>query len=185
MIAIAGLPTANFSDAVVDMAFQAYRDRDDRDAILQTLGDSRMYDAKIRMIGVWDTVGSLGIPAIVGSVDPILFGFLDTGLHVDVLNAYQALAIDERRVEFPPTVWTSSPAPGQTMEQVWFAGFHNDVGGGCAETGLSDIALSWMMNRAKALGLEFADQAWSRYGVLDPKHALDAVVPQPAPGAAA
>jgi len=134
------------------LAFNAYRDEDERAEILATLGKYKLFDAKIKMIGVWDTVGSLGIPSLVGAVDPILYGFLDTGLHPDVLNAYQALAIDERRSEFPATLWTSSPIPGQTIEQVWFAGVHCDVGGGYRETesGLAKIALAWMLEEAEA-----------------------------------
>src|SRR5579864_965847 len=50
-----------------------------------------------------------------------------------------------------------------------------DVGGSYPETGLSDISLSWMMNKGKALGLEFTDAAWQRYGVIDAKHALDKI----------
>jgi uncharacterized protein (DUF2235 family) len=175
MIAVAGLPTANFDDNLVDLAFNAYRDKDDRAEILAALDTYRLFDAKITMIGVWDTVGSLGIPSVIGGVDPVLYGFLDTSLHPDVLNAYQALAIDERRCEFPATLWTSAPGPRQTIEQVWFAGVHGDVGGGYPETGLSDITLGWMMGKAKALGLEFADAAWARYGGIDPKHALDTI----------
>jgi uncharacterized protein (DUF2235 family) len=86
-------------------------------------------------------------------VDSLIYGFLDTTLHPDVLNAYQALAIDERRSEFPPTLWTSQPANGQTLEQIWFTGVHSDVGGGygadpTTQTALSDITLSWMMSKA-------------------------------------
>src|SRR5579862_783569 len=129
MIAAAGLPTTNFDDQLVELAFNAYRDKDDQAQILASLSKYQLADAKIRMIGVWDTVGSLGIPSLVGAVDPIAYGFLDTSLHPDVLNAYQALAIDERRREFPPTLWTSAPLAGQTIEQVWFIGVHCDVGG--------------------------------------------------------
>jgi uncharacterized protein (DUF2235 family) len=175
MIAAAGLPTANFDDELVELAFNAYRDEDDRAEILAALDKYKLFDAKIKMIGVWDTVGSLGIPALFGGVDPVLYGFLDTALHPDVLNAYQALAIDERRSEFPATLWTSAPAPGQTIEQVWFAGVHCDVGGSYPETGLSDIALGWMMGKARALGLDVDEAAWARYGALDPKHALDTI----------
>jgi hypothetical protein len=157
------------------LAFNAYRDKDDRAEILAALDKYKLFDAKIKMIGVWDTVGSLGLPALVGGIDPVLYGFLDTGLHSDVLNAYQALAINERRYEFPATMWTSVPAPGQTIEQVWFSGVHCDVGGSYPETGLSDITLSWMMWKAKVLGLEFGDAALARYGAIDPKHALGTI----------
>jgi uncharacterized protein (DUF2235 family) len=173
MIAICGLPTTAFDNNLVDKAFEAYRERDERQAILAGLAKYGLYDASIKMVGVWDTVGSLGIPALFGRVDPVLYGFLDTGLHPDVKNAYHALAIDERRAEFPPTLWTSQPQPDQTIEQVWFTGVHCDVGGSYPETGLSDITLSWMMQKAKNLGLVFDAGVWANYASLDPKHALD------------
>lgn len=179
MIAICGLPTKDFDNNMVDIAFQAYRHPGQRAAFLAQLNkDYAMYDAKITMLGVWDTVGSLGIPAIFGGVDNVIYGFLDTSLHPDVLNAYQAVAVDERRIEFPPTLWTSQPAPGQKMEQVWFTGVHGDVGGGYAddsatESALSDITLSWIMNKAWPLGLE-TDPGFTRlYSNLPAQCALD------------
>jgi len=176
MIAICGLPTAPVDDdpKLVNTAFQAYRNKDQRAALLASLNQYTLYDAKIKMVGVWDTVGSLGIPALFGGVDPLLYGFLDTNLHPDVLNAYQALAIDERRKQFPPTLWTppSPPAAGQVLEQVWFSGVHCDVGGGYPETGLADITFSWMLGKAKNLGLQIADNVWAQYASLDVKYAL-------------
>jgi uncharacterized protein (DUF2235 family) len=179
MIAICGLPTQDFDDNLIETAFQAYRSRDSgqRAQLLSTLGKYGMYDAKLTMVGVWDTVGSLGIPALFGGVDPLIDGFLDTSLHPDVLNAYQALAIDERRAEFPPTLWTSQ-GPGQTMEQVWFCGVHCDVGGGYAAdksgTALSDITLGWMMAKAAALGLTIDPGVQAKYALpIDPEYALD------------
>ncbi len=174
MIAICGLPTKAFDKDLVEKAFEAYREKDERQAILAGLAPYGLYDAAIKMVGVWDTVGALGIPAILGGVDPVFYGFLDPTLHPDVKNAYHALAIDERRDEFPPTLWTSQPQVGQTIEQVWFTGVHCDVGGGYPETGLSDITLSWMMGKARTLGLEFDGDVWASYASLDPKHALDA-----------
>jgi uncharacterized protein (DUF2235 family) len=172
MIALCGLPIANPDDDLVSDAFQTYRDPAQLQAFLAS---HDMFDAKLKMVGVWDTVGALGIPAIVGGVDPILFGFLDTNLHPDVLNAFQALAIDERRVEFPPTLWTppSPPVAGQVIQQVWFTGVHCDVGGGYPETGLSDITLSWMIAQAAALGLQFDAGVLAQYpSPLDARNAL-------------
>jgi uncharacterized protein (DUF2235 family) len=179
MITACGLPTANFTDDMVDKAFDAYRDKDDRAKILATLNQTyKLADAPIAMVGVWDTVGSLGIPAVIGGVDPILYGFLDTGLHPDVQNAFQALALDERRLEFPPTLWTGPFAPGQTVEQVWFCGVHSDVGGGYSDdtngTALSDITLAWMMAKAATAGLVFAPGVFQQYSLpIDSKYALD------------
>jgi uncharacterized protein (DUF2235 family) len=179
MIAACGLPTQNFSDDLVETAFQAYRQRDKRQALLDTLKDNHMFDARITMIGVWDTVGSLGIPSVFGNVDPLLYGFLDTGLHPDVLSAYHGLAIDEKRAQFPPTLWTSDPTDGQTIEQIWFSGVHGDVGGGEPDdtpgtTALSDITLGWIMSKASALGLQIDPGVLAQYAVpLDPELSMD------------
>lgn len=116
----------------------------------------------IHFLGVWDTVGSLGIP-IDGIRLPVLtkrWTFHDTTLSSRVRNAYQALAVDEHRRPFLPTLWTDKPgdrlpAPGQTVEQVWFAGAHCDVGGGYADPSLAEIPLQWMVEKAKTAGLAF------------------------------
>jgi hypothetical protein len=92
-----------------------------------------------------------------------------------VLAAYHAISIDERRRQFVPTLWTSAPAPGQIMEQTWFAGVHCDVGGGYAETGLSDITLGWMLNKAIQNGIEALPGAVATYGTIDPKNALGVI----------
>jgi len=128
MIANCGLPTGAFSDGCVTQAFAAYRDPVNRASILAGLTACGLAAATIQMVGVWDTVGSLGIPAIFGGVDEKTYGFLDTGLHPDIKNAYQCLALDEKRAQFPATLWTSAPAAGQTVEQIWFSGCHGDVG---------------------------------------------------------
>jgi uncharacterized protein (DUF2235 family) len=168
MIAACGLPTKNFTDDLVKTAFSAYREKDNRAQWLDKLKNCDMYDAKIKMVGVWDTVGSLGIPSAVGLSDPIAYGFLDTSLSPKVLNAYHALAIDEKRAQFPPTLWESQPVPGQTLEQVWFCGVHSDIGGGepddvLGNPSLSAITLSWMMNKASALGLQFDPTVLDQY----------------------
>jgi uncharacterized protein (DUF2235 family) len=173
MIAICGLPSAGFDDNLVETAFQAYRSKDQRAALLSSLAKYNLFDAQISMVGVWDTVGALGIPALFGGVSSLLYGFLDTGLHPDVKNAFHALSIDERRQEFPPTLWTSEPAPGQVIEQTWFAGVHCDVGGGYPETGLSDITMKWMMQRARNCGVQIDPGVWAQYASIEPKHALD------------
>ncbi len=114
---------------------------------------------EIKMIGVWDTVGALGAPTpILGRFTKRFISFFDTKLSPYIKNAYHALALDEQRGPFKPDLWTGSVKTGQTVEQVWFAGVHSDVGGGYREQGLSDIALTWMLTNAEELGLEF-DQA--------------------------
>jgi uncharacterized protein (DUF2235 family) len=182
MIAACGLPTGSFTDDCVTQAFAAYRDPVNRASILAGLTSQCLEDVSIRMVGVWDTVGALGIPAIFGKIDEKTFGFLDTGLHPNVKNAYHALAIDEKRPQFPATLWTSTPAAGQTIEQVWFSGCHGDVGGGTLLGGgvddgtrLCDIPLGWMVAKAQALGLTMDPVVAAQYGTLPAKYALDKI----------
>jgi uncharacterized protein (DUF2235 family) len=122
-------------------------------------------DIGIHCIGVWDTVGALGIPRHVlplfeSALSPDMGGrvsryeFHDNKLSSTVKNAFHALAIDEHRKPFEPSVWIGqSDALGQRLEQAWFAGAHSNVGGGYADHGLSDIALGWMIERAASCGL--------------------------------
>jgi uncharacterized protein (DUF2235 family) len=121
----------------------------------------RMYshpDPDIHFVGVWDTVGALGIP-IDGVRLPWItkrWTFHDTTLSSHVRFAYQALAIDEQRRPFQPTLWEQqTDATGQTLEQLWFAGVHSDVGGGYSEPALAEIPLLWMVKRARDCGLAF------------------------------
>jgi uncharacterized protein (DUF2235 family) len=168
MIANCGLPTGGFDNNLVDTAFNAYRNPSQRAALLATLGKYDLCDAKITMVGVWDTVGALGIPALFGGVESD-YQFLNTGLHPDVLNAYQALSVDERRGEFPATLWQppNPPIAGQTIEQVYFSGVHCDIGGGYPETQLADITYGWMASKAKALGALFDETALAPYETID------------------
>lgn len=182
MIAAAGLPTKNFSDEMVEIAFNGYRERipDLRAKILDKLAGCDMdQNPDIEMVGVWDTVGALGIPSAVGLSDPVAYGFLDTSLNPKIKHGYHALAIDERRAQFPPTLWKGPVAASQTLEQVWFTGAHSDVGGGepsagTGTTALSDITLAWMIGKASALGLQFDADVQKQYTCpLDPHYALD------------
>ena len=153
----------------VDPAFAFYRDRTSHthpSSIASQLF-RRMYshdEDEIHCIGVWDTVGALGIPNQMPGWDRLagvftdwerLWGFHDTQLSSHVHNAFHALSIDEQRAAFAPTLWTQDAAGSaqQRLEQVWFAGVHSEVGGGSASPALSDIALMWMIDRAQQCGL--------------------------------
>jgi uncharacterized protein (DUF2235 family) len=120
----------------------------------------------IHFIGVWDTVGALGIPddlALLNLLDrPENWRFHDTHLDPSVHHARQALAIDEQRASFAPTLWTDPgtrrPYPNdERVKQLWFPGVHCDVGGGYYECELSDVALKWMFDEAEDEGLGFRE----------------------------
>jgi uncharacterized protein (DUF2235 family) len=126
--------------------------------------------AKITVVGVWDTVGSVGwelgnIPGISRSS----FGYLHTGLRIHILNAYHALAIDEHRGDFSPTLWDmrfpkdrkaviAQWRPLASVEQRWFVGAHANVGGGYPADMLAQGPLRWMMKKAEAHGLTFRSE---------------------------
>lgn len=118
----------------------------------------------IAFVGVWDTVGALGAPGWLGRyLNGNKYAFHDVGLNEHVTHAYHALAIDEHRVPFEPT-WWERPAdwPG-VLEQVWFCGAHSNVGGGYKPDGLANIPLQWLVEKAKALGLEFDADGLSHF----------------------
>ncbi|MQA97593.1 MAG: DUF2235 domain-containing protein [Streptosporangiales bacterium] len=130
------------------------------------------HESRIRFLGMFDTVGALGVPALgPGWLRPLVrrinrrWEFHDTTLSSLVDGAFQALAIDEKRAVFEPALWHQQPdVRDQEMRQVWFTGVHCDIGGGYPETALSDIALLWMIDRAQAYGLQFQPIAHSSDG---------------------
>lgn len=152
----------------VDDAYALYRTKDGPDSA-QALAFRQRYSVSdqtpIRFVGVWDTVGSLGIPnlgiPLIGWLVRWVnsrWAFHDVKLSSRVAAAFQALAIDERRRPFQPTLWEPQPhSVGQEVSQVWFAGDHCDVGGGYDDRGLAEIALWWMTERARSCGIAFRD----------------------------
>jgi uncharacterized protein (DUF2235 family) len=139
-------------------------------------GDRQALDAitrraAIHFLGVWDTVGSLGIPDDVplGTADDAIYRFHDTRLDTALVgSAFHALAIDEHRVDYAATLWDQPNQPG-VYEQVWFAGAHADVGGGYRVHRLADIALHWMAEKARSRGLDVDDALLPPLPVLNDK----------------
>jgi uncharacterized protein (DUF2235 family) len=151
------------NSGLIDRAFALYRNRTStthpRGVEATLFRSSYSYEPEIRFIGVWDTVGALGIPMTPSALAAFInrrTRFHDTDLSSQVGAAFQALAIDEKRGPFFPTLWTHV-TEGQRVEQVWFTGVHRDVGGGYPKHQLSDIAFRWMMDRARECGLAFVD----------------------------
>jgi uncharacterized protein (DUF2235 family) len=100
-------------------------------------------------VGVWDTVSSVG-----WIENPVRLPYTSNNPHIQI--GRHAIAIDERRAFFRSNLWHPTPTGGpKDLKQVWFPGVHCDVGGGYpeAESGLSKIALEWMLKEAAPAGL--------------------------------
>jgi uncharacterized protein (DUF2235 family) len=115
-------------------------------------------DVSIEMIGVWDTVKSLGVNAPVlwrWSERTHAFHNHDLGAHIR--NGFHALAHDENRVAYAPVLWQSDDTFAGRVEQMWFLGAHGDVGGqlgGFEEARpLANNPLVWMLEKAGNCGL--------------------------------
>ncbi len=125
-------------------------------------------------LGIWDTVGALGLPGHLRLARLVNRGlaFHDTALSGRVRAARHAVAVDERRRNFPPALWTNLEAlnaeaagGGRRYRQEWFPGDHGSVGGGGQITGLSRGALLWVADGAMEAGLALdplALDAWRR-----------------------
>ena len=126
--------------------------------------------ANVKMIGVWDTVGSLGLATgKIPGVSRSSFDYLQTGLRIHILNGYHALAIDEHREDFAPTLWDvhrsnnekavfAMPRTLASVEQRWFVGAHANVGGGYETDLLAQAPLRWIMEKAQSHGLQFRSE---------------------------
>ncbi|WP_165840037.1 DUF2235 domain-containing protein [Motiliproteus coralliicola] len=141
-------------DALVKRVYyQGYRKGEPLDHPIEFHPDSQ----SVAFVGVWDTVGALGIPNDKSLLnifdDPNKYQFHDVTLGEHIGQARHAVALNEKRGSFTPTLWQSHRTDG-SLKQLWFPGVHSDVGGGYKETGLSDGALQWMAEEAMAQGLK-------------------------------
>ena len=141
-------------EAQIQDAYHVYRTHwgPDADNALR-FREGRSRELRVRFLGVWDTVGALGIPLdLFPGFDASRHRFHDTTLSRIVDHACHAVAIDERRAAYAPTLWKTRADRTRT-EQAWFSGSHADVGGGPREAGLSGISLEWMITQAERAGL--------------------------------
>jgi uncharacterized protein (DUF2235 family) len=109
-------------------------------------------------MGVWDTVSSVGWIS-----SPVKLPY--TANNPDIAIGRHAVAIDEHRAFFRNNLWRPTDIGGpKNVKQVWFPGVHCDVGGGYAEadSGLSKLALQWMIKEAKGAGLLMDDAKVAR-----------------------
>ena len=127
------------------------------DFLNNDLKDADFIQAGIEVVAVWDTVGSMGIPKYNLENNQMIdtFRFADVQLSSKVKQGLHAMALDEKRVLFTPTLW----AKASNVKQMVFPGGHSDVGGGYKEKGLSDAALAWMLQELVRLQVQFS--SWS------------------------
>ena len=124
---------------------------------------------RIRYLGVWDTVKTLG-------VDGDAYEWHDASLSAHVDFARHAVALDERRVKFRAELWDNIDAlnaaagsgAGERYQQKWFPGGHGSVGGGGPERGLSDEALHWVLKGAEQAGLALKTDPASQVFTIRP-----------------
>lgn len=174
------LRRADFSDqAALDAAIQALYQRflalADGDPSPPDPATENRLAVAIEALGVWDTVGALGLPE--HPLLNLLLGwngrrkqqFIDKNLSPKVHHAYHALALDEPRAAFAPALWEDDErTKSGTLQQVWFAGAHSNIGGSYQECGLADIALLWMINRLRQHRVAFREDYVARYVQPDP-----------------
>lgn len=150
LIDTCGLLYANCQNLVPE-AMRIYHDREKKDIAARfkkTFGRA----CSIHFLGVWDTVSSVG-----WVYNPVTLQATSTNRSVHYVR--HAIAIDERRAFFRQNLWgklkEKDDVIKQDVKQVWFAGVHSDVGGSypLAESGLSNIALEWMLLEAQEKGM--------------------------------
>lgn len=147
------------SDAMVKQAYDLYRDKDiapdDRGA--QDFRSGASHETRVRFIGVWDTVGRVGIPVSHVPFGKNYYTWHDTKLSKIVDYAYHAIAVDERRKDYEVAVWTEKKDKNIDVAQKWFIGAHANVGGGYDKAppdSLPNPPLRWIQDKAEAAGLK-------------------------------
>jgi len=107
--------------------------------------------ADIRCVGVWDTVNSTGLPINFLRKFILPWWVQDSSIeHLPqcVKTGFHALAIDEARESFSPTLWNEKNlTKDQYVEQVWFSGVHSNLGGGYPKDSMAQVSLEWMVDR--------------------------------------
>lgn len=162
-------------DAAIKALYQQFLGLTDASPDPPAPAEEGRLDVVIEALGVWDTVGALGLPdhpvlsMLLGWNGRLKHRFIDKKLSPKVRHAYHALAIDEPRAAFLPSLWEDEErTKDKTLEQVWFAGAHSNVGGSYQECGLADITLKWLVDRLRQHRLSFRDDYLERTLQPDP-----------------
>jgi len=153
------------SDDLVEKAYGLYRRKEIDPDHPQAIAFRSQYSREIgvKFIGVWDTVGSLGVPLTNVPFGRDYYQWHDTALSKIVDYAYHAIAVDEHREDYEATVWTKRKPENKDVEQRWFIGAHANVGGGYKYDRLHALPLRWLQEKAVACGLGLKELA-----IVDP-----------------
>ena len=183
MISYLGLLTPEaVADGWLRDAIEAYRARPEGSLpevlhgtrVARYRGAVHRSQPRIAFLGVFDTVGALGVPGIARR----RYAFHDVRLGGIVDCARHALAIDERRRVFAPSVWEAGEETDVDVCQVWFEGAHSDIGGGYADHGPADLTLRWMVGEAAARGLAFRWDLFRLAGPAAPLIGHESLIPR-------
>lgn len=137
-------------------------------------------DVRIKVVGVWDTVGALGVPKVplltrlrLQSTTMHEFRFHDTALCDCVEYAFQALSLDERRASFQPCLWEKLEDNQTNLRQVWFPGAHSNIGGGYDDQQIATITFAWMVAQCQPFldfDLDYVIDQWEDVEDYEKQH---------------
>lgn len=153
---------------LVEQAFHIYKTKkhSPQSQFAKNWRDEHAIEPKVNIhfVGVWDTVGALGLPFSIFGLIKDKHLFYDRKLGSNVKTVRHALSLDETRDDFEPTIWL--PRATVDLAQVWFAGVHSDVGGSykpdANDKVLSDIPMQWLLTEAENSGLVFDNELHQR-----------------------
>lgn len=164
------LTRENASERLVQEAYKHYREGT---GIMTCQAFRKAYcynETPIEMIGVFDTVKSLGFraPFVVRWAE-IKHSFHNASLGPHVKRGFHALALDETREAFAPVLWECPPGHKGEVEQMWFRGSHGDVGGQLtgkySSRPLTNIPLVWMIDKLDGCGVTLPADWRARFPV--------------------
>lgn len=146
---------------MIEKAFELYKNKKHKPRSLHSKQFRSNFSVQdktlIHFVGVWDTVGAMGLPFSFFGLIEKKHLFYDRKLGSNIVSARHAISLDEQRDDFYPTIW--QPREEVDLKQVWFSGVHSDVGGSYKPdedgTCLADIPMIWMKKEAEKVGLEF------------------------------
>ena len=157
-----GLLKKSSSNRKIKQAFELYKSNDLNRKINQKKYKKKNKLCPIEALGIFDTVGSLGIPFEMFDSINKYHNFHDTKVNREIKNVFHAKALDEKRKFFPLTPIDKNPNNTTTrIVASWFVGVHCDIGGGYKEHNtLKNISLEWMYKLSKESKVIFSEESY-------------------------